>query len=42
MKRIKLIALLAALAVPALGWAASKAATRSCPIPCDDCPLAKR
>ena len=40
--KLKLIVLLAALAVPALGWAANKAMTQSCPIPCDDCPFAKR
>ncbi len=39
--KLKLIALLVALAVPALAWAGNKL-TSSCPIPCDDCPLAKR
>jgi len=47
--KLKLIALLVALAVPALGWAGVKAASSCplpcgdhCPIPCKDCPLAKR
>ena len=38
-----------ALAIPAIGWAAGNGGLRSllpcgedCPIPCDDCPLAKR
>ena len=41
--KLKIIALIAALAVPALGWAATSLASNdACPIPCQDCPFAKR
>lgn len=43
------IALLVALAIPALGWAASAVGSRcplpcgdQCPFPCKYCPLSKR
>ena len=33
----------AALAIPAIGWAASTMGTaQACPIPCHDCPFKKR
>jgi hypothetical protein len=46
MKR-KVLAFIAVLALPALAWAGSAATCKlpcgtGCPIPCDDCPLAKR
>jgi hypothetical protein len=47
--KLKLVALIAALAVPVLGWAASTLGSHCslpcgdhCPIPCKDCPLGKR
>lgn len=45
--KIRWIALVAALAIPALGWAASSAKAsqaEGCPFPCSkqDCPLKKR
>jgi hypothetical protein len=46
--KMKLVALLAALALPALAWAGSQASNCTlpcgdhCPIPCKDCPFAKR
>jgi hypothetical protein len=47
--KLKLVALLAALALPALAWAGSQVGSNCplpcgdhCPIPCQDCPFAKR
>jgi hypothetical protein len=39
--KLKLVALIAALALPAIAWAGSQAGSY-CPIPCQDCPFAKR
>jgi hypothetical protein len=41
MKR-KLIALLALLVLPTVAWAESRTLCSDCPIPCEDCPFAKR
>lgn len=47
--KAKWIALIAALALPALAWASAGTGLRcllpcgdNCPIPCDECPLSKR
>jgi hypothetical protein len=45
--RLKWVALIAALAPPALAWAGNELRCKlpcgeNCPIPCDDCPLSKR
>jgi hypothetical protein len=45
--RLKWVALIAALALPALAWAGnglrcSLPCGENCPIPCEDCPLSKR
>ena len=45
--KAKLIALFAALLLPAVAWAEFKGQCSlpcgvGCPIPCEDCPLAKR
>jgi len=45
--RLKWVALIAALSLPALAWAGnglrcSLPCGENCPIPCEDCPLSKR
>jgi len=47
--KAKWVALIAALALPALAWAATGKSLqgmvsggKNCPIPCGDCPLSKR